>query len=129
MSGDVRFFRRAVLANEVAAQRLGIGNRFLNLPATGGVTGLDERVALTRENINEWVGLVLVGSRTVTVAVAIYDQTSVPFFGDVDAELGAVHFADLSARSGVERRKKREHKQQGFHGGFQYTPRTAAGPV
>src|SRR5882724_60370 len=127
MPGDVRLFRRAVLADEVASQRLGIGDRFLNRPATGGVTGLDERIALAGENVNERVELVFVRSRTVAVAVAIYDQTTIPFFGDVDAELGAVDLAELGARSGVDRREKREYQQQGFHGEFQYTTRTAVG--
>ena len=56
---------------------LGIGNRFLNRPTTGGVARLDERVALAGENINEWVGLVLADSRCVAVAVAINDQTAI----------------------------------------------------
>ena len=129
MSSDVCLFHRSVLADEVAAQRLGIFDCFLNRPTPGRVTGLDERVALAGENINEWVGLVLIGSRTVAVAVAIYNQSSIPFFGDVDAKLGAVDLADLGAHSSVKRREKREHKQQGFHGGFHYTTRTAAGPA
>src|SRR5258706_16203649 len=91
MPGDVRLFRRAVLADEVASRRLGIGDRFLNRPATGGVTGLDERIALAGENVNERVELVFVRSRTVAVAVAIYDQTTIPFFGDVDTQLQPVH--------------------------------------
>ena len=56
---------------------------------------MDERIALAGENVNERVGLVFIVSRTVAVAVAIYDQTAVPIFGDVDAELGAVDLADF----------------------------------
>ena len=60
MACDVSLLGLAVLLDEVAPQALGIDGGFLDCPASGGVPGLRDRVALIEEHFQERIGFLVV---------------------------------------------------------------------
>ena len=106
MSGDVGLLRLPVFGGEVAAQRFRIEYGFLNCPATRGVSGLRDRISLIGED-SQYSGQLsfFVRDCGLAVSMAVHHQAAIPILRNVDAELGAVQFANFG--SGLRLRGRR----------------------